>query len=85
MSLGAGRIRKEDNIDPRPGVVFRAAVGDWLQSGETVAYVHGRVEEEAQAATLALSEALEWSGQRPNPAPLIYARVTADRTDYYSP
>jgi thymidine phosphorylase len=35
--LGANRLRKEDRIEPKAGIVFRKKVGDAVQRGEVVA------------------------------------------------
>ena len=39
-SLGAGRIKKEDNIDPSVGIVLLKKVGDYVVKGEEIAYLH---------------------------------------------
>ncbi len=84
MGLGAGRMRKEDDIDPRTGVVFRAAVGDFVREGEVLATIHARSAQEAHATSILLNETLSWNNERPQLGPLIYARVTAQDTEYYS-
>ena len=38
--LGAGRTKKEDKIDFSVGIVLCKKVGDKVQKGETVAYIH---------------------------------------------
>ncbi len=82
MSLGAGRTRKEDEIDPRTGVVMGVALGERVAVGDTIAHVHARSEAEAQAALHHLADALSWSPVPPRPTPLIYARVTATHIEY---
>jgi pyrimidine-nucleoside phosphorylase len=41
-SLGAGRARKEDEIDPAVGVVLARKVGDEVRAGDVIARVHAR-------------------------------------------
>lgn len=38
--LGAGRITKEDKIDPSVGIVLEKKVGDGVSKGEVLAYIH---------------------------------------------
>ena len=38
--LGAGRIRKEDNIDHTAGIVLNKKVGDYVKENEVLAYIH---------------------------------------------
>ena len=39
-SLGAGRVRKEDKIDPSVGVVLLKKIGDYVRKDEEIAYLH---------------------------------------------
>lgn len=85
MSLGAGRARKEDVIDPAVGVVLAAKVGDAVRAGEPLLHIHhaGKGLDEARRRLAAA-----WSfGDAPPPsAPLVIDRVDAvgrpaDRTE----
>lgn len=40
MSLGAGRMSAEDDIDYSVGIVLNRKIGDHVESGDTLAYVH---------------------------------------------
>lgn len=40
MQLGAGRMVKEDTIDPAVGIVLQKKDGDHVEEGEVLAYVH---------------------------------------------
>jgi pyrimidine-nucleoside phosphorylase len=68
MRLGAGRVRKEDPVDPSVGVVLRAKTGDWLERGDVLGTVHGRSEAEAREAAGCLEAAYEMS-EEPEPLP----------------
>ena len=54
--LGAGRIRKEDKIDNRVGIVLEKKIGDEVKLGEILAYVHASTEETAMEAIRKLEE-----------------------------
>ncbi len=40
LELGAGRLRKEDPIDPAAGIVIEAQVGDRVEAGRPLAVLH---------------------------------------------
>lgn len=48
--LGAGRIRKEDKIDNSVGIVLNKKVGDKIQRGEVLAYIHSNDHEKMLTA-----------------------------------
>ncbi len=40
IMLGAGRLRVDDKIDPKAGIMLRKKTGDAVKSGETLAVIH---------------------------------------------
>ena len=54
--LGAGRIKKEDSIEPEVGIVFKKKVGDIVNTGEVLAYIHANEQEKAQEGVKKLKE-----------------------------
>ena len=46
--LGAGRMKKEDDIQKEVGFVFNKKVGDKVEQGEILGYIHSNDEEKAQ-------------------------------------
>ncbi len=46
-TLGGGRARKEDSIDPRMGLVLVAKVGDWVAEGSPLMSIHAASPEDA--------------------------------------
>ena len=40
MKLGAGRMVKEDPVDPAVGIVLNKKDGDYVNKGDILAYVH---------------------------------------------
>ena len=48
--LGAGRIKKEDEIKPEVGIVLNKKIGDNVKKDDIVAYIHADDEEKAKVA-----------------------------------
>lgn len=48
--LGAGRVKKEDNIDYSVGVELVKKVGDHVNNGEVLAYIHSNDEKKGKEA-----------------------------------
>ena len=71
MNLGAGRIRKEDNIEYSVGIELLKKVGDSVTQGETLAYIHANDEEKGTKAVEELSELYKISEKRANKIPDI--------------
>jgi thymidine phosphorylase len=67
-ALGAGRIRKDDAIDPAVGIVIRPKIGDELETGHEIGEVHARTEDAADEATRRTLAALSL-GEGPMPRP----------------
>ncbi|MDO4198634.1 MAG: thymidine phosphorylase [Erysipelotrichaceae bacterium] len=40
MELGAGRVNKDDIIDPSVGIVLNKKVGSYVKKGEVIAFIH---------------------------------------------
>ena len=56
MQLGAGRLRKEDDIDYSVGVELVKKVGDHIEEKETIAYIYANDEEKGEEAVSKLLE-----------------------------
>jgi pyrimidine-nucleoside phosphorylase len=74
-SLGAGRRRKEDDIDPGVGLELLVRVGDEVGSDEPVARVHARTRADAERALDALGTLVELEEGPVDPVPLVLGRV----------
>jgi pyrimidine-nucleoside phosphorylase len=59
MTLGAGRMCKEDTIDKAVGISLEKKVGDTVKKGEIVAYIYGNNEALAKEAVTKLSKVYE--------------------------
>ena len=74
--MGAGRIQKDDVIDPAVGFVMEKRIGDFVRKGDTLCTLHARDEASALAAGKRILEALAFSDEPAPKARLLYARVT---------
>jgi len=74
VTLGAGRSRKGDPVDPRVGVVLHHKVGARVQAGEPLFTVHAPSAEAWQAATQQMLAAYAWSDE-PVPEPPLVCEV----------
>ena len=69
LTLGAGRRKKTDEIDPAAGVELLAKPGDRVEAGDPLARLHG--DREADQAGRLILEAVEIGDEPPPPAPAI--------------
>jgi pyrimidine-nucleoside phosphorylase len=76
-ALGAGRQRKDDDIDPAVAVELSVKLGDRVESGQPIARIMAHDEEAARSATEGVLAALRWSDQPAEPPPLVHAVVGA--------
>lgn len=72
MSLGAGRVRQGDVIDPAVGIVLEKKVGDPVVSRGPLATVHARDRSKAAEAVRRVQAAFRVASQAPAPRPLIH-------------
>ena len=59
MMLGAGRICKEDDIVKEVGIELNKKVGDKVEIGDVLAYIHGNSEELTEKAVIDLRNVYE--------------------------
>lgn len=69
--LGAGREKKEDDIDPSVGIVLVKKVGDSVGTGEVLAYVHANDESKLQEAKKRLKEIIKMGDKPIQKEPVI--------------
>ena len=48
--MALGRITKEDKIDSLAGIVLNKKIGDKVEKGETLAYIHTNLEDRIEEA-----------------------------------
>jgi pyrimidine-nucleoside phosphorylase len=69
--LGAGRIRKDDAIDPTAGAVLEKKIGDRVEKGETLAVLHANGESGIEEAGQRLAAAYRFTEKPSVLSPLI--------------
>ena len=83
LSLGAGRAKKEDDIDYSAGIILTCKPGDQVKRGEPVARLYASSQDLLAEAAEILSGALTIGEEPPPPPKTVLAKVTADGVTYY--
>ena len=65
--LGAGRMNDEKKIDRSAGIVLQKKIGDQVQAGEIIAYVHTNDENKVNGATQNLESAYKITNKKVMP------------------
>ena len=81
QSLGAGRLQKDDEIDPSVGLVLMKRIGDQVRAGELLGIIHAGDNLSAATACQALRQALHIGLQPAGEAKQLYAVITKDHTE----
>jgi pyrimidine-nucleoside phosphorylase len=74
-TLGGGRVRVEDRIDPAVGFIGEARIGDEVKADETVGLVYGRRQAEAEAAARRIQAAYVVGDEPPSTTPALIKEV----------
>ena len=76
-ALGAGRARKEDDVDPKAGVVLERHVGDQVSAGDVLLTVYASDASRVDAD--ALRAAFSFGPEAPETEPLVRDRFDGER------
>ena len=71
-SLGAGRVKKEDNIDHTVGIILEKKVSDKVQSGEIIGYIHANDIEKMKNAKEKLEDIIKIGEENIQAKPTIF-------------
>jgi thymidine phosphorylase len=71
LGLGAGRLRKEDEIDHAVGILCLAKRGQEAAAGDVIAEVHARTEESAEAGAAEVTAAYRIGSEPPQDVPIV--------------
>ena len=77
--LGAGRTAKEDSVDYSAGIILKKKTGDYVREGEALAVLLASEKTLFGESEKVFMGALEFSGQKPEREPLIFARVEKEK------
>lgn len=81
--LGAGRETKDSEIDYTAGIILKRKVGDFVEKGETIATLYTSKEALFEAASNKFKNAVVISDKKPQPVPLIFARIEKDKIEKF--
>ncbi len=74
--LGAGRARKDDEIDLSAGIELTKRMGDFIKEGEPLAYLHTSREERLSEAEEMLTAAYRLESEPRRPLPTVLCRIS---------
>lgn len=72
--LGAGRMTKEDTIDPKAGIMFSAKIGDTIRKGDRIAVLYTDKKEMLEQASGKIKAALTFS-EKPVRQPKLIKKI----------
>lgn len=75
VSLGAGRAKKEDAVDPAAGLVLEKKTGDPVRAGETIATLYTNKAGQAEALRQSYLAAVTIGDAPPEQTPVIYGVI----------
>lgn len=78
LFAGAGRETKESPIDYSAGIVLKKKIGDYINSGETIAVLHTNIDKNISICEKTLLNSFEFSDSKTNTNKLIYGIVDKD-------
>jgi pyrimidine-nucleoside phosphorylase len=73
--LGAGRFRKEDDVDPAAGITLHAKIGEWVSKGQDLATLHFNDERRLEDARRLAESGFSLSSEPPPPYRLVQDTV----------
>lgn len=71
VALGAGRMRKEDAIDPSAGIILRKKTGDYAEKGEAVATLYSSDEACFACAAAMFEKSVDFGSEKPQLNPIL--------------
>lgn len=78
VALGAGRVTKDDAVDPAAGIILHAKTGTKLEAGESLATLYANDPKKLQEGEEILLKAIHMGDEKPEDLPHFFARVSKD-------
>lgn len=75
VALGAGRAKKEDDIDYSAGIILKHKTGDFVEAQEPIAELFATTTAQLEEAQTLLKNAIRYTEDAPEVSPLILDRV----------
>jgi pyrimidine-nucleoside phosphorylase len=75
MMLGSGRVKINDHIDTRAGIIIRKKVGDSVEVGEPLALLYSERRDVLEAAGIRIGAAFRIATEPSVSAPLIHSMI----------
>lgn len=76
LELGAGRLTKEDKIDPKAGIVFNYKIGDYISKGDVIAELYTDNKQSNSQAKDRVESSLKFSNQKVKKIKLVKKMIT---------
>jgi pyrimidine-nucleoside phosphorylase len=71
LELGAGRLKKDDKIDPKAGIIFNYKIGDEIKKGDVIAEIFSDNKKSILNVKNRFNKLVEISSKKVNPPKLI--------------
>ncbi len=78
IQLGAGRMKTDDIIDPKSGIVFNKKMGDKVNNGDTLAVMYVDNDAVVASASTRIANAFTFSPAPVNPPTMIHNLIDKD-------
>lgn len=85
LELGAGRRKKEDEIDPAAGIELKKKIGDPVKKGETIALGYTNNSRAIETAQTIFSKGISVDSSQPEAFKLIECKVDKTGIEHYKP
>lgn len=75
-ALGGGRLHKGAAIDPAVGLTVETKMGDYVESGKPLVFIHAASVQDAEREKVAIQSAFTIGDQAVVPSPLVHEIIT---------
>ncbi|AFN74074.1 pyrimidine-nucleoside phosphorylase [Melioribacter roseus P3M-2] len=75
VMLGAGRLKKEDKIDPKAGIIFYPKIGMKIKKGDLIAEIFTDNKDVLDAASDSIKNSVEISREKTPPPKLVKKKI----------